>query len=211
MLITAAALERATRTPYRLAVKFVSAINVAAERYCIDSAPRLAAFLAQIAHESGRFARLVENLNYSASGLANTWPLRYADMTGGPNALALSLSGRPAAIANNAYANRMGNGDEASGDGWRYRGRGLIQITGRDNYYRCGEALDLDLINRPETLEAPLYAALSAGWFWDRNDLNALADRGRLRAITRAINGGEHGLADRLSLYESALSELGGL
>ncbi|HCE9914838.1 TPA: glycoside hydrolase family 19 protein, partial [Pseudomonas aeruginosa] len=117
---------------------FVPALNVAMGRFGITSPVRVVAFLAQVGHESSQLTRLVENLNYSAQGLAATWPSRYLGADGQPNALAQRLARKPRAIANNAYASRNGNGDEASGDGWRYRGRGLLQITGRSNYRAAG-------------------------------------------------------------------------
>lgn len=129
--ITIGLLEAVT-IRHALAVQWLPHISQAAHRYHIDTAPprRLAAWLATIAHESARLTAVVENLNYSAEGLAATWPARYADMAGEPNALAQSIARKPAAIASLTYANRMGNGPSETGDGWIYRGRGLIQITG---------------------------------------------------------------------------------
>jgi len=191
---------------------FVSAINRAAARYDITSRVRLAAFLAQAGHESAELTRLVENLNYGAAGLANTWPGRFAvDPTARqrvPNGLALRLERQPEAIANAVYGNRMGNGPAASGDGWRYRGRGLFQITGRAQYQRCGNALGLPLVEQPELLERPEHAALSAAWFWDDNGLNALADAGRFDDITQRINGGQNGRAERRLLWDRARAVL---
>lgn len=190
-----------------VAARFVEPLKIAAERYNINTPLRVAAWLSQLAHESSRFARLSENLNYSAFGLAKTWPRRFA-VNGAPNALAMSLAHKPEQIANNAYANRMGNGPQASGDGWKYRGGGLIQVTGKDNYRACGIALGVDLIASPEVLRTELYAALSAGWFWQTNNLNTLADRGDVISITKRINGGETGLADRQELYNTALKAI---
>ncbi|HCF3494393.1 TPA: glycoside hydrolase family 19 protein [Pseudomonas aeruginosa] len=183
---------------------FVPALNVAMERFDITSPVRLAAFLAQVGHESSQLTRLVEILNYSAQGLAATWPSRYRGADGKPNALALNLARHPQAIANNTYASRNGNGDEASGDGWRYRGRGLLQITGRANYRAAAGGLDQPLEVEPELLEQPEWAALSAAWWWAAHDLNELADRGEFAAITRLINGGTNGQAERLELWERA-------
>ena len=195
---------------HALAVQYAPLLAIAAHRYHIDTTPRrVAAWLATLAHESARFARLVESLNYSAEGLAATWPARYADMTGQPNALAQSIARKPATIASLTYANRMGNGPSATGDGWIYRGRGLIQITGRDNYDRSGDALGLDLILNPERLEDPYYAALSAAEWWHRHGCNALADTGDLAAVTRKVNGGLTGLDDRLKLYAGAMTYIG--
>lgn len=181
---------------------FVPALNRAMTRYRIDSPVRRAAFLAQVGHESGQLRRLTENLNYSAEGLAAVWPARYRGGDGKPNELAERLQRRPQAIANHCYANRNGNGDEASGDGWRYLGRGLIQITGRANYRACGEGLRQNLEDCPELLEQPEWAALSAAWYWNANGLNELADVGRFELITRRINGGVHGLAQRQELWK---------
>lgn len=196
---------------HALAVQWLPHISQAARRHQIDANPRrLAAWLATIAHESARLTTLVENLNYSAQGLARTWPARYADMTGQPNALAQSVARKPEQIANLTYAGRMGNGTAGSGDGWRYRGRGLIQITGRANYEATSKAIGEDLVSQPEQLEQPHYAALSAAEWWARKGCNQLADTGDMAAVTRKVNGGLTGLADRLKLYSAALAYLGG-
>ncbi|EPF1846328.1 glycoside hydrolase family 19 protein [Pseudomonas aeruginosa] len=187
---------------------FVPALNVAMERFGITAPVRVAAFLAQVGHESGQLTRLVENLNYSAQGLAATWPSRYRGADGKPNALALNLARHPQAIANNTYASRNGNGDEASGDGWRYRGRGLLQITGRANYRTAGAGLGQPLEQESELLEQPEFAALSAAWWWSTHGLNELADRGEFAAITRRINGGLNGQSERLELWERAKAVL---
>ena len=181
---------------------FVAALQRAMDEREIDTPARRAAFLAQVGHESSQLTRLVENLNYSAQGLAATWPSRYLGPDGQPNALALRLARNPQAIADNAYASRNGNGDEASGDGWRYRGRGLLQITGRANYRAAGAGLGQPLEQEPELLEQPEWAVISAAWWWASHDLNELADRGEFAAITRRINGGTNGQAERLALWE---------
>lgn len=170
-------------------------------RFSLTTPTRQSAFLAQAVHESAGFTRLAENLNYSATGLAATWAGRFRGADGQPNALARALHRRPEAIANVVYANRMGNGSEASGDGWRYRGRGLLQITGRAQYQRCGAALGLPLVEQPDLLAQPEPAVLSAAWFWQVNGLNELADAGDFEAITRRINGGLNGLAERRALW----------
>lgn len=200
---------------------FVPVLNTAMSRYQIVGTKRIAAFIAQVGHESGHLTRLVENLNYSTDGLASTWSSRFAepDGKGGfvkvqvagkvrnkPNTLALSVDRKPEQIANIAYGNRMGN--SAPGDGWKYRGRGLIQITGKSNYRACGEALSLDLIALPGLLEKPQHACMSAAWFWATNGLNTLADAGTFDAITQRINGGQTGVADREALYARALKVL---
>lgn len=170
-------------------------------RFKIDSPVRRAAFLAQVGHESGHLRRLVENLNYSAEGLAGTWPSRFRGRDGRPNELAARIARRPRDIANVVYADRMGNGPASSDDGWRYRGRGLIQLTGRDNYRACAKGIGQNLEDFPELLEMPEWAVLSAAWFWSRHELSELADAGRFEAITRKINGGTHGQAERLALW----------
>ena len=196
---------------HALAVQWLPHISQAAHRYQIDANPRrVAAWLATIAHESARLTRVVENLNYSAQGLATTWPSRYADMTGQPNATAIRIARRQEDIANLTYAGRMGNGAAGSGHGWKYRGRGLIQITGLENYDRVGRVFGWDLLARPERLEHPHEAALSAAWWWSASGCNELADTGDMAAVTRKVNGGMTGLDDRLKLYSAALAYLGG-
>lgn len=182
--------------------RFATPLADACAEFGIDTPVRLAAFLAQVAHESANLARLVENLNYSAQGLLGVWPNRFT-----PEA-ASALARQPERIANRVYAGRLGNGDEASGDGWRYRGRGLIQVTGKTNYAACGKALGLDLVGSPELLETPGPAARSAAWFWSSRGLNAPADRGDIEAITRTINGGLTGLADRKAHYAHVVAAL---
>ena len=184
----------------RQAGVFVPALNVAMNKFAIVTRLRIAAFIAQVGHESGQLTRLVENLNYSAEGLMKTWPSRF-DLV-----RATAAARKPEQIANIVYAGRMGNTEP--GDGWKYRGRGLIQITGRANYAACGEALGLDLLSKPELLELPQHAAMSAAWFWSMKDLNTLADKGDFVKITRRINGGLNGQADRQGLYDKALKVL---
>ena len=179
---------------------FVPVLNTAMSRYQIVGAKRIAAFIAQVGHESGHLTRLVENLNYSTDALRKTWPSRF-DVD-----LASAVARKPEQIANIAYGNRMGN--TAPGDGWKYRGRGLIQITGKNNYRACREALGLDLVTQPELLEKPQHACMSAAWFWATNGLNTLADAGKFDAIIQRINGGQNGAADRQALYAKALKVL---
>ncbi|MEE3504819.1 glycoside hydrolase family 19 protein [Pseudomonas sp. 10C3] len=181
---------------------FVSALNTAMGKYQIITPLRMAAFLAQVGHESAQLTQLVENLNYGAPGLVATWPSRFTP------ALAAQVARQPEQIANIVYASRMGNGPAVTGDGWKYRGRGLIQVTGWTNYQACGAALAQDLLTAPELLEQPIYAALSAAWYWASNGLNTLADAGNLEAITKKINGGLNGQPDRLALYNTALKVL---
>ena len=176
---------------------FVPVLNAAMSRYQIVGARRIASFIAQVGHESGQLTRLVENLNYSADALRKTWPSRF-DVD-----LASAVARKPEQIANIAYGNRMGN--TAPGDGWKYRGRGLIQLTGKTNYQLCGEALGLDLLAQPELLVKPQHACMAAAWFWATNGLNTLADAGKFDAITQRINGGQAGAVDRQALCARAL------
>lgn len=208
MPITEAQLLRILPNARPVAGVFVPALNQAMSRYRIDSPVRAAAFIAQVGHESGHLRRLVENLNYSAQGMAGTWPSRYRNADGKPNALALRLARKPESIANNAYADRNGNGPEHTGDGWRYRGRSLIQITGRANYRAAGAGLGLPLEQQPELLEQPAHAAMAAAWWWAEHGLNELADAGRFEQITRRINGGLNGQPDRLELWATATEVL---
>ncbi|MCV4343344.1 glycoside hydrolase family 19 protein [Pseudomonas capsici] len=179
---------------------FVPALNAAMGKYHVITPLRIAAFIAQTGHESGQLSRVTENLNYGAAGLMATWPNRFDEKT------ATEYARQPERIANVVYGARLGN--NAKGDGWKYRGRGLIQITGRTNYAACGEALGLDLLNHPELLEQPEHAAMSAAWFWGSNGLNRLADQGDFVKITRRINGGTNGLAERQEFYDRALKVL---
>jgi len=167
-------------------------------RFDITSPVREAAFLAQVGHESGGMTRFVENLNYSAAGLQATWPSRFTAEE------AIEYARKPQMIANKVYADRMGNGPESSGEGWKYRGRGLLQITGKDNYEEIGYALNLPLVPVPELLEQEEWAALSAALWWWKNGLNHLADNGLFELITRRINGGFHGLSARKELWDKA-------
>ncbi len=162
-------------------------------RYDITTDLRIAHFLAQIAEETGGFRAYVENLNYSAPGLMRTWPSRFPTL-----AIAEQYAHRPEAIANKVYANRMGNGDEASGDGWRYRGRGDLETTGRDNYAEAARETGLDLLGNPDLLTGFAGASLTAAAaFWALHGCNALADDDNLVAVTRCVNGGLLGFANR--------------
>lgn len=168
----------------------------------INTPLRVAHFIAQVFYESGNLRWTQENLNYSATGLLTVFP-KYFDAR-----LAQMYQHKPQAIASRVYANRMGNGPESSGDGWRYRGRGLIQVTGKDNYRALGRWVNRDLINNPD-LVATEYAAASATWYWTRNGLNTFADQDDLRQVTRRVNGGFNGLEQRRKILEIAKYELG--
>ena len=172
--------------------------------YDINTPRRVAAFVAQCAHESGSFAFIKENLNYKAASLMKTFGKYFPTQE-----LAAQYEKRPERIANRVYANRMGNGDEASGDGYRFCGRGLIQLTGRDNYTFFAGSLDIPVEEASEYLAPFEGAAQSACWFWETNNLNRFADAGDIKGLTRAINGGYIGLEDRIRHYEHALHVMG--
>lgn len=184
------------------------AITNVCPEYEIDTPSRLAAFLAQCAHESGNFKFLKENLNYRATSLRKVFPKYFSD-----DAIAEHYASQPdkqAAIANRIYANRMGNGDEASGDGYRYCGRGLIQLTGKNNYTLFAASIGIEVEEASEYLGTFEGAVQSACWFWDQNNLNNEADAGDIKRMTRKINGGYIGLEDRIKHYEHALHIFGG-
>lgn len=176
-------------------------------RYCpaygVDAPRREAAFLAQVGHESGGLTRWIENLNYSADALVRVWPNRFTPELAGQYAR------QPERIANKVYGGRMGNGDEASGDGWKFRGRGCIQITGRSNYAALADAAGRRLETLPAWLETPEGATVSALWFWQKNRLNRFVDAGDFVGLTKAINGGTNGLDDRTARWEAAKKALG--
>ena len=181
---------------------WVQAMNTILPKYDIVTPKRLAAFLAQTAHESAGFTAVRENLNYSAQGLMKTWPARFNQTN------AATYARQPEKIANKVYANRMGNGDEASGDGWRYRGRGLNQTTGKANYTKLAQYIKKSLEETIEYCETVEGAVESACFYWASNNLNAIADTGDMAALTRRINGGVIGLADRLDKYKKTLEAL---
>lgn len=175
--------------------------------YEINTSKRIAAFVAQCAHESGNFMVLQENLNYRWQSLRKLFPKYFPD-----DAIAQDYASRPnkqEAIANRIYASRMGNGPEESGDGWRFRGRGLIQLTGRHNYTWFAASLEISPEEASEYLTTFEGAAQSACWFWETNKLNQWADKGDIVTLTKRINGGTIGLEDRIKHYEHALHILG--
>jgi len=182
---------------------FFGPLAAAMREFGIEGPLREAAFLAQVLHESARLTRLEESFRYSPPRLQAVFGKYFPTA-----ASACAYAGQPQKIANRVYASRMGNGDEASGDGWRFRGRGLLQITGRSNYRHCGAELGLDLLSDPDRLAQPDGACRSAAWFWANANLNAWADEGDILAITRAINGGSNGLAERIALYQVCLGAL---
>jgi putative chitinase len=172
--------------------------------YDINTPLRVAHFIAQCAHESGNFVFIKENLNYRADSLMKTFKRYFPTLD-----LAQQYEKKPEKIANRVYANRMGNSDEASGDGWRYCGRGLIQLTGKDNYTFFAGSLGISVEDASEYLATFEGAAQSACWYWEQNNLNRFADANDVRGLTRAINGGYIGLEDRQKHTEHALHVLG--
>jgi putative chitinase len=184
-------------------VKWLTPLNDTFAKYEINTPKRQAAFIGQCAHESNNFQVLQENLNYSAARLMAVWPSRFPNIN-----VANQYANNPEKLANYVYAGRLGNGNEESNDGWRYHGRGLIQLTGKDNYANCGSGLGMDLLSNPNMLIDPEYAALSAGWFWNKKGLNTLADNQEYETMTKRINGGLIGLEDRKAKINKVLSIL---
>ena len=194
--------EMIPRNPY--VPQWYEAISSILPEYEINTPQRVAAFLAQCAHESGGFVFLKENLNYKAPSLRKVFPKYFQD-----DATASAYANKPERIANRVYANRMGTGDESSGDGWRYCGRGLIQLTGKDNYTFFAASLDIPVEEASEYLQTFEGAVQSACFFWEQNNLNKWADSGDILTLTKRINGGTIGLEDRIKHYEHALHIFG--
>ena len=194
--------EMIPKNPY--VDQWFEAISEILPEYEITTPQRVAAFLAQCAHESGGFVFLKENLNYKAASLRRVFPKYFPD-----DATAAQYAGKGEMIANRVYANRMGNGDEASGDGWRYCGRGLIQLTGKNNYTFFAGSLDIPVEEASEYLQTFEGAVQSACFFWEQNKLNQWADAGDILTLTKRINGGTIGLEDRIKHYEHALHIFG--
>jgi putative chitinase len=182
---------------------WTDALNKILPDYDISTPQRVAAFLAQTAHESGGYSALHENLNYTAQSLCRVWPSHFTA------AIADQYAHNPEKIANRAYAGRMGNGDEASGDGWRFCGRGLLQVTGRVNYQAFADSVGMDVNDVPAFLQTFEGAVQSACWFWENNNLNQYADSGDFVTMTKKINGGTLGLDDRTARYQHAVQVLG--
>ena len=180
-----------------------AALNTTFDRFDISHPLRQAAFIGQAAHESGNFKMLVENLNYRAETLMKVWPKRFPTLE-----FAKQYERDPKKIANSVYANRMGNRDESSGDGFRFRGRGLFQTTGHAGYYHAGQALGEDFVMQPDLVATPQYAALTAGFFWSTHKLNQYADSRDYKMMTKKINGGFIGLADREKHINHAIAVL---
>lgn len=183
--------------------EWADALNATFERFGISTPRQQAAFIGQCGHECGNFKVLEENLNYRAATLMKLWPKRFPTLE-----VANGYAGNPRKIANMVYANRMGNRDEASGDGYRFRGRGCIQLTGHANYYHAGQALGVDFVKEPDLVATPQYAALTAGWFWSTHGCNPLAEAGNWVALTKKINGGTIGINDRVAHTTMAMNVL---
>ena len=194
--------EMIPKNPY--VDQWFEAIYEILPEYVITTPQRVAAFLAQCAHESGGFVFLKENLNYKAASLRRVFPKYFPD-----DAIAAQYAGKGEMIANRVYANRMGNGDEASGDGFRYCGRGLIQLTGKNNYTFFAGSLDIPVEEASEYLQTFEGAVQSACFFWEQNKLNQWADAGDILTLTKRINGGTIGLEDRVKHYNHALHIFG--
>jgi putative chitinase len=182
--------------------KWLGPLEETFAKYDISTPVRQACFIGQCAHESGNFKTLQENLNYSAEGLMKTWPSRFPTKE-----IADQYARQPAKIAGKVYNGRLGNTSEEEAS--MYLGRGLIQLTGKENYANCGAALGLDLVGNPTLLIEPKYAVLSAGWFWNKKGLNSLADASDIETMTKRINGGLIGLDDRKAKIAKTLSILG--
>ena len=179
--------------------EYIDALNKVLPENDINTPLRVAHFLAQVIHESAHFKTNSENLNYSASALQSVFKKYFPNAT-----IANEYARKPEKIANRVYANRMGNGDEASGDGWTFRGRGLIQLTGRNNYTACKTDMKIDIVKNPDLLLVPEYALKSACWFWNKNNLNQYADKDDVVSITKKVNGGLNGIESRKEILGRA-------
>lgn len=183
--------------------KYLEPLNNTFQKYEINTPLRQAMFLTQTGHETGSLSSIVENLNYSAESLLKVFKKYFTPEQ------AADYAHKPALIANRVYANRMGNGDEGSGDGWKYRGQGLIQITGKENYKNLGDELMYDFVANPQDLQKPGAAAMSAGWYWKLRKLNLYSDKGDVHEVRFRINGGDNGLADCITRYVRCKMALG--
>ena len=183
--------------------QWVDALNETFARFSILSPVQQASFIGQCGHECGNFKVLEENLNYRAETLMKLWAKRFPTIE-----IANEYARNPKKIANKVYASRMGNRDESSGDGYRFRGRGCIQLTGHANYFHAGKACDVDFVMNPDLVATPKYAAMTAGWFWNTHKLNQYADTRDFTMMTKKINGGTIGLNDRIKHINHALEVL---
>jgi putative chitinase len=186
-----------------IGAEWVDALNETFSRFNINTKNQQAMFIGQCSHECGNFRLLEENLNYRAETLMKLWPKRFPSLE-----FAKQYEKNPKKIANSVYANRMGNRDEASGDGYRFRGRGALQCTGHSTYFHAGKALGIDFVMQPDLIATPKYAALTAGWFWETHKLNPPADALDFNKVTKIINGGLIGLDDRIKHTQQALAVL---
>lgn len=202
-LLTGQQLAEALSCPSARAENWVGVLNTSMERFEINTPLRCASFIAQIGYESTGLSKLEEGLNYSAPRMLTIFHEHFTPEE------AERYQHHPEAIANRVYAGHMGNGDELSGDGFRYRGRGLIQLTGKNNYKACGDALGIDLVTNPDLLLEHEHAAMAAAWFWQAHGCNELADVGKQMGITKRINGGVNGLEERIALFNQASVALG--
>ena len=183
--------------------QWVDALNETFQRFNILTPLQQASFIGQCGHECGNFKVLEENLNYRSETLMKLWAKRFPTLE-----IANQYAKNPKKIANMVYSNRMGNRDEASGDGYRFRGRGCIQLTGHANYFHAGKACDEDFVMNPDLVATPKYAAMTAGWFWNTHKLNQYADIRDYTMMTKKINGGTIGLNDRIKHINHALEVL---
>lgn len=186
------------------------AFNETFDKFNIYTLPQQASWIGQCGHECGNFRIMEENLNYRAVTLLKLFPLTPKRKWGFTPEEAAAYEKQPRKIANRIYGNRMGNRDEASGDGWRFRGSGFLQLTGHSNFFHAGKALGVDFVMEPELVRTPKYASQTAGWFWQTHNLNQYADNRDFVTMTKKINGGTIGLEDRIKHINQALAVLGG-
>lgn len=200
MSVTIEQLERLFESTHKATLeKYIDALNEALEKYEITTPKRIAMFMSQIGHESGGLTIVEENLNYRPERLKVIFPKYFSNVD------PTEYAHNPQKIANRVYANRMGNGNEQSGDGYKFKGRGFIQLTGHDNYASLAHALDMTIDEVVEYMLTPEGACMSACWFWSTHNLNAFADAGDCLGATKRINGGVIGLAEREEIYKEAL------
>lgn len=197
-MVTADQLQRMHIDP-----SLVDVFNETFAKWGINTPRQQAAFIGQCGHECGNFKILEENLNYAADRLMKIWPKRFPTIES-----AQPYHRNPRKIANKVYGGRMGNRDEASDDGWRFRGSGWLQLTGHDNFYHASKACGVDFVMNPDLVRTPKYAAMTAGWFWFTHNCNNLAEAGDWTALTKKINGGTIGLTDRVNHTQMALNTL---
>ena len=196
--------EIAVNLPTDMCGLYAPLLSTAMDEFEVDTPRRAAAFIAHTCHESREYQRLVEDMNYKAERLMAVWPKRFPSL-----AFAQAYAHQPEKLANYVYAHRNGNGAPESGDGWRYRGRAIIGITGKANYETCGAGISLDLLSQPELLEQPVHAFRAGAWWWREHGLNALADANEFTRQTEVINGGRNGLVERKIYWGRAKQVLG--